>query len=120
MDVVQNNTIGGSLQISADVIAKIATMATMEIEGIAEVSAGSVGVKGLFNKVLVPKAVLVNLVDDVAELTVSVVVKYGYKIQPLCVKIQENVKNAVQSMSSITVSKVNVCITGVTQETSEN
>ena len=34
MDVTNSSTIGGSLQISTDVIAKIAKLATLEIEGV--------------------------------------------------------------------------------------
>ena len=45
MDVTNSSTIGGSLQISTDVIAKIAKLATLEIEGVKEVSTGTMGVK---------------------------------------------------------------------------
>lgn len=84
MDVTNSSTIGGSLQISTDVIAKIAKLATLEIEGVKEVSTGTMGVKSLFNKVNLQKPILVQLTDDVAEITVNIMVRYGYKIpQPL-------------------------------------
>ena len=93
MDVTNSSTIGGSLQISTDVIAKIAKLATLEIEGVKEVSTGTMGVKSLFNKVNLQKPILVQLTDDVAEITVNIMVKYGYKIPQLCEKVQENVKS---------------------------
>ena len=68
MDVTNSSTIGGSLQISTDVIAKIAKLATLEIEGVKEVSTGTMGVKSLFNKVNLQKPILVQLTDDVAEI----------------------------------------------------
>jgi len=111
------STIGGSLQISTDVIAKIAKLATLEIEGVKEVSTGTMGVKSLFNKVNLQKPILVQLTDDVAEITVNIMVRYGYKIPQLCEKVQENVKSSVQNMTCITVSKVNIVVTGVAQET---
>ncbi len=117
MDVTNSSTIGGSLQISTDVIAKIAKLATLEIEGVKEVSTGTMGVKSLFNKVNLQKPILVQLTDDVAEITVNIMVKYGYKIPQLCEKVQENVKSSVQNMTCITVSKVNIVVTGVAQET---
>ena len=40
------------------------------------------------------------------------------KIPQLSEQIQENVKSAVQNMTCITVSKVNVIVNGVVQETS--
>ena len=117
MDVTNSSTIGGSLQISTDVIAKIAKLATLEIEGVKEVSTGTMGVKSLFNKVNLQKPILVQLTDDVAEITVNIMVRYGYKIPQLCEKVQENVKSSVQNMTCITVSKVNIVVTGVAQET---
>ena len=38
MDV--RNTIGGSLQISTEVLAKIARLAALEVDGVAQVTAG--------------------------------------------------------------------------------
>jgi uncharacterized alkaline shock family protein YloU len=116
MDVKNSDAIGGSLQISTDVIAKIARLATLEVEGVRGVSTGTVGVKGLLNKTHLQKPVSVELTDDVAEITVSITVEYGSRIPQLAAKVQENVKNAVQSMTCITVSKVNVVVSGVAQE----
>ncbi|MEG0109849.1 MAG: Asp23/Gls24 family envelope stress response protein, partial [Oscillospiraceae bacterium] len=69
--------------------------------------------KSFLGKLTVQRPVTVELLDDVAEITVSVIVGYGCKIPPLSEKIQENVKAAVQNMTSITVSKVNVVVSGV-------
>ena len=51
MDINSSNVVGGSLQISTGVIAKIAKLATLEVEGVQAVSAGSHSVKGLFRTV---------------------------------------------------------------------
>lgn len=115
MDIMNQGAIGGSLQISTDVIARIATLSSLEIEGVKEISVGTMGVKGIFNKLPLQKAVAVELIDDVAEITVSLVVEYGCKIPQLCEKVQENVKTSVQNMTSITVSKVNIVVAGVLQ-----
>lgn len=116
MDVANTNNIGGSLQISTDVIAKIAGMATLEVDGVCDISAGTLGVKGLFSKMglaALKKPIEVTLSEDVAEITVNVQVQYASKIPALSEKVQENVKSAVQNMTGITVSKVNVMVTGV-------
>ena len=116
MDVTNSSTIGGSLQISTDVIAKIAKLATLEIEGVKEVSTGTMGVKSLFNKVNLQKPILVQLTDDVAEITGDIMVKDGYKSPERWEKVQENGKSSVQNMTCVTVSKVNIGVTGVAQE----
>ena len=119
MEVTNSGAMKGSLQISTDVISKIAKLATLEVEGIYSVSGNIVSGKGfaLVRKMPMQKPISVELNDDVAEISVNVVVKYGCKIPQLSEKVQENVKNAVQNMTCITVSKVNVIITGVVQET---
>ncbi|MEG2931480.1 MAG: Asp23/Gls24 family envelope stress response protein, partial [Ruthenibacterium sp.] len=74
------------------------------------------GMKGMFKKVATPKPIEVALLEGIAEITVNIIAKYGYKVQPLCAKIQENVKSAVQNMTSITVSRVNIIVAGVERD----
>ena len=120
MEVTNSGAMKGSLQISTDVIAKIAKLATLEVEGVRYVSGGVLSGKGFafVRKMPIQKPIVVELSDDVAEITVNVVVTYGCKIPQLSEQIQENVKSAVQNMTCITVSKVNVIVNGVVQETS--
>ena len=116
MDINNSNAVGGSLQISTGVIAKIAKLATLEVDGVQAVSAGSRSVKGLFRTVSQYRPITVEMTEDVAEITVNILVKYGCKIPPLAERVQENVKNAVQNMTQITVSRVNVVIAGLASE----
>ena len=102
MDV--HNTIGGSLQISTEVIAKIARLAALEVDGVADVATGT----GL------QKPVTVVMEDGIATVTVHLTVVYGSKVMPLCEKVQENVKQTIQNMTGITVSRVDVLVVGLT------
>ena len=113
MDVMNTDTVGGRLHISVEVLAKIAKQAALEVDGVQEVSAANTGVKGLLGKVNPQKPVTVELSDDVAEITVCLIVRYGYKIPSLCEKVQKNVKGSIQNMTNITVAHVNVTVCGV-------
>ena len=114
MDV--QNTIGGSLQISTDVLAKIARLAALEVGGVAEVTTGnSQNVRRLLSRTGLQKPVSVVLEDGVAAVTVHLTANYGQKIMPLCAKVQENVKQTIQNMTGITVSRVNVLVVGLAQ-----
>ncbi len=113
---VENASVAGSLQISTDVVAKIAKLATLEVEGVHEVSAGKTSTRNLLGKVSLQKPIAVQMTDDVAEITVNIVVDFGCKIPGVCEQVQNNVKNAVQNMTSITVSKVNLVVAGVAVE----
>ena len=113
MEVKDQNLVGGSLQISTDVIAKIARLAALEVDGVREVKACPYSMKSLLGRLATPKPVEVTLQDEVAEITVNVTIAYGARIPALSEKVQQNVKPSVQNMTSITVSRVNVVITGV-------
>ncbi|WP_294500653.1 Asp23/Gls24 family envelope stress response protein [uncultured Gemmiger sp.] len=114
MDI--RNTAGGSLQISQDVIAKIARLAALEVDGVAEVSSGSTqSMRGLLSKTSLQKDVSVSMKDGVAAVTVHVIPYYGSKVMPVCKKVQENVKQTIQIMTGITVTRVNVVAAGLAE-----
>lgn len=116
MEVSNSNVVNGSLQISTDVIGKIAKLAATEIDDVVDVCAGSAGMRSFLGKVNLQKPVSVELLENVAEITVSLTVRYGSQIPAVCEKVQENVKSAVQNMTSITVARVNIVVVGVLQE----
>ncbi|MBR4036477.1 MAG: Asp23/Gls24 family envelope stress response protein [Oscillospiraceae bacterium] len=109
----------GGLKISVTVIEKVAKIAAMEVDGVINVSVGSSGMKGFLAKTNLPKAVEVNMIEGVADITVSIVVKYGVKLPAVCKEVQQVVKANVQNMTDITVSKVNIVVTGVETVTEE-
>ena len=106
---------GGSLQISTEVLGKIARCAALEVDGVAEVSCGSQNkkVKDLLERANVQPPVVVEMKDGTAEITLHLVVAFGARIPAVAEKVQENVKSAVQSMANITVSRVDLVIAGL-------
>ena len=106
---------GGSLQISTEVLGKIARCAALEVDGVAEVSCGSQNkkVKDLLERANVQLPVVVEMKDGTAEITLHLVVAFGARIPAVAEKVQENVKSAVQSMANITVSRVDLVIAGL-------
>ncbi len=115
MDIENTNLIGGSLQISTDVIAKIAKCAALEIDGVADVASGiqNKKVSGILEKVSLNTPAAVEMKDGVAEITLQIVVLFGARIHVVAEKVQENVKSAVQNMTNIAVGSVNIVITGL-------
>ena len=117
MDLQNMDLQGGSLQISTEVIAKIARCAALEVEGVAEVSCGTQNkkLKGLLEASIQPP-VAVEMRDGTAELTLHLIMASGARIPAVAEKVQENVKSAVQNMTSVTVSRVNLVIAGLAAE----
>lgn len=113
MDVSTTSNAGGRLQISTDVIAKIAKMAALEIDGVCDVTMDNAGVKNLLNKIAQQNPIQVDLKNDVADITVGITVKMGTNIPDVSEKIQENIKNSVQNMTMISVAHVNIIVVGI-------
>ena len=114
MDMQNGNVSGESLRISTDALARIARCAAMEIEGVAEVSCGGQK-KGrdLLEKVSFQSPVQVEVKAGPGEITITLIVAFGTRVPALGEKVQRNVKDAVQNMTGIRVSRVNLVIAGV-------
>lgn len=108
----------GKINISNDVIASIAGIAAMEIEGVAGM-AGNMALglaEKLGGKKNPQKGVKVAVSDEGAVIDLMILVCFGVRIPELCWEIQENVKNSVESMTGTEVIRVNVFVEGVSFE----
>ena len=118
MDLQNMDLQGGSLQISTEVIAKIARCAALEVDGVAEVSCGKQNqkIKDLLEIASIQPPVVVEMRDGTAELTLHLMMASGARVPTVAEKVQENVKNAVQNMTNVTVSRVNLVLAGQVEE----
>ncbi len=108
------------IQISDDVVAIIAGKAVSEVNGVAGMSGGFAGgiTEVLSGKKNLSKGIKVEIVDKEAKVTVNIIVEYGVRIPDVAFEIQTRVKKAVEAMTGLTVSNVNVHVQGV--KTSED
>lgn len=114
---MNNNSNSGpvsGLVISDEVIASIALAAIKDVPGVGKpvpCPADMTSVAGLFEKT--QKTVEVTKADNVYSITLHITVNEDAKIPVVAAEVQKAVKNAVQEMTSMVVSKVNVVIAGV-------
>lgn len=109
------NENSGNVKISDEVIATIAQIAANEVDGI--IGTGS-SFAGEIKQILSKKAPVgkgVKVVTENGEVTVdiNVVVEYGAKIPAVSWELQENVKKNVESMTGLSVRKVNIHVVGI-------
>ena len=109
MDVTNSAVVNGSLQISTEVIAKIARLAAMEIDGVKEVCTTS-GMKSILGR---PKMLRWTFWTMWPRSPCTWWYITAPRSRPSAKEVQENVKAAVQNMTQITVSRVNVVVVGV-------
>ena len=112
--ILQIDESKGQVQIADDVVAMIASLAATEIEGVSSMVGNitnelmsKVGMKKL------TKGVKVDILENVVTVDLAVVLEYGFNIPKTCQKVQEKVKTAIETMTGLTVSDVNIRIAGV-------
>ena len=104
----------GNIHISEEVLAAISAAAALEVEGVGSLAAnlGS-DIAELLGKKNLAKGVRVRMEGDKVVADLSVLMAYGHTIPDLCLAVQEGVKNAIESMTGLEVSAVNVNVAGV-------
>ncbi|AHD07029.1 Asp23/Gls24 family envelope stress response protein [Paenibacillus larvae] len=101
----------GSIQIAPEVIEVIAGLATVEVEGVAGMSGGFAnGIAEFLGRKNLAKGVKVEVGQKEAAVDVSIVIEYGQRIPEVSNNIQQNIKNAIESMTGLSVVEVNVHI----------
>lgn len=105
----------GNVRISADVVSTIAGIATTELDGVAGMYSSFAGgiAEKLGAKKNPSKGVKIDMTEETVSIDLYIVVDYGVRIPELSWEIQENVKNNVETMTGLTVEKVNIHIEGV-------
>ena len=115
--MVETKDVNGQIQISDEVIAIIAGTAAVETEGVSLLSSAAVNtVKGFFGKKNHSRGVKVTVEESNALVEVEISVKFGINIKNACEEVQQKVKNAVETMTGLTVTGVNVIVSEVSVE----
>ena len=111
---IYDNQSIGKVDIADEVVAIIAGLAATEVEGVSALSGHITysDVPRLSRKNLA-KAVRIAVEDGVVKASLSVYLKYGYSIPKTCTLVQDKVKSAIETMTGLEVTEVNVRIAGV-------
>lgn len=112
----------GTVSFATDVIATIVGLATTEVEGVNSMYGGSsTSLADIFsrrgnNTKGLTRGVRVDMADNALSVAVTIIVDYGFPVPDIAKSIQENVKKAVETMSGLSVTSVNVHVQGVNFE----
>ena len=106
---------GGSVRISPEVVSTIAAIAAEETDGVASLYASfpdTIAEKFGSKK----RGVKLEMTPKTAVVDLYIVIKYGYKVREVSERIQESVKNNIETMTGLSVLGVNIHIEGVAFE----
>lgn len=103
-----------SVRISDDVVATIAAIAAVEIDGVGGMCGSRAGeIIEKLGKKNSGKGVKVDVDGNNVKITLNMLVTYGYKIQAVCAEVQEAVKSSVEGMTGLHVSEITVVVQGI-------
>ena len=104
-----------NIRLADDVVAVIAGVAVSEVPGVAEMSGGFAGgiSEVLSGKKNLSKGIKVESSEKQTKIDVNIIVEYGSRIPDVAFEIQNRVKKAVESMTGLKVTQINVNVQGV-------
>ena len=104
----------GKVTFANEVLATIAGIAACDIEGVAGMCGGfKDGIAELLGKKNLTKGVKVTVTENTASVDVEIIVNYGAKLPEVCADIQESVSKALENMTGLKVTAVNVSVEGL-------
>lgn len=114
-EMVVNEENNNKIRIADEVVAVIAGKAVSEIQGVYEMSGGFAGGIGevLSGKKSFSKGIKVVVTDKDAKIDINIIVEYGVRIPEIAFEIQTKAKKAVETMTGLRVTEVNVHVQGV-------
>ena len=108
----------GQVQIADEVVAIIAGLAAMEVDGVSSMAGTSP--RDLISKLgkkNLSKGVKVDVLDGVVTVSLSLNLRFGKNIMEVSSRVQEKVKAAIENMTGLSVADVNIKVAGVDDDT---
>ena len=114
------STDNADIKISNDVVASIAGIAVSEVEGVYSMAGGLAGISEVFGgKKNLSKGIKVEVGEKETKIDVNIIVEYGVRIPDIAFEIQSRVKKAVETMTGLKVSGVNIHVQGIKTSTQD-
>ena len=111
---IKNDANIGEVKIAVEVVAIIAGLAAMEVEGVASMAGNAT--RDLISKLgmkSLSKGVKVDVLDGIVTVSLTLNLLYGYGVKDISVKVQEKVKSSIENMTGLEVADVNIRVAGV-------
>lgn len=108
------------LSINTEVLRKMAEIATLEIEGVAAIAKKNYDLKDAVKAKSPMQGIKIESVNGALEIGIFITVKKDAKVKDVADKVQENVKDKIQTMTNTAVTKVNVIIADIVFDESKS
>ena len=102
----------GTIQISEEVVASIASAAVLEVEDVTGLMSANVS-DFMGGKKMTAKGVRVEMAEDGVVVNLFLMIRYGFAIAEVAQKVQNAVYSALEGMTGFPVKAVNVHVGGI-------
>jgi uncharacterized alkaline shock family protein YloU len=104
----------GTIKVHKNVIASIASLAAVEIEGVKRIGGDlKSGIAEFIGKACLSAIHVEISKNEEVKIEIPLVIKYGYNIPDIAGKVQENVRNSLEKMTNLSVKDINVNIKAI-------
>ena len=104
----------GSILISEEVIASIASLAVREVEGVFGLSiTQTLDLSNILGKKNLRKGIRVTIAEEGVEISCNLIVKMGAAVMTVAKNVQEAIADEVTAMTGVCPLRVNVNVCGV-------
>lgn len=111
----------GVIRIADEVVSTVAGLAAIEVEGVSSMSGGwGTDLVEKLGKKNFGKGIKVEVADDETAIDIYLTVQFGYAIPEVAENVQKEVKTAVEGMTGLRVTAVNVHVVSVSMKRSND
>lgn len=101
------------LSINTEVLRKMAEIATLEVEGVAAIAKKNYDLKDAVKAKGPFQGIKIESVNGALQIGIYITVKKEAKVKDVAAKVQENVKDKIQTMTNTAVTRVNVVVADI-------
>lgn len=107
----------GILKINNEVIASIAKNAALQVEGVAGIKSNPINALfDVLRKGYSHKGITLDITENEVKIGITIIVKYGVMIPDAANLVQEKIRNAIEEMTGLSVSEVNINVADIQSE----
>ena len=104
------------LSINTEVLRKMAELATLEVDGVAAIAKKNYDLKDAVKVKSPLQGIKIESVNGALEIGIYITVKKEVKVKEVAEKVQQNVKEKIQTMTNTAVTKINVVVADIVFE----
>lgn len=120
MNFNKNSIVKGKLRVANSVVKKIIEETIKDIDGVASLEPLPLNFTQFILRPDQDESIKIKMIGETISITIGICVYMGKPVKSICEEIQNQVKSAVQDMTGLTVSKLDILVNNVIVENLNN